>query len=333
MPSDPKLAVAGLKAYYFGDKRPIRAVDDVNFVVSKGDCLAIVGESGCGKSTLGSAIMGSLQSPGRIVEGMITLDGAKLNELSSKEFDEKVRWKKISMVFQGAMNSLDPVYSIMDQMTELLKVHGAKGPYDATVMRSLQSVGLEPEVARLHPHELSGGMKQRVLIAMSLLLEPELLIADEPTTALDVIVQREIIELLQSKRQNDRIAIILITHDLSLVSLIANKIAIMYAGQIVEMASASEIYTSPKHPYTRALISAIPRLRSNEKKLRFIPGRPPDLSSHIEGCRFRDRCPTPRDICRREPPEFKTSNGGYVRCWLYDPDLAAGTESGIASQH
>jgi peptide/nickel transport system ATP-binding protein len=313
----PKLAVAGLKAYYVTERGPVRAVDGVNLQLSDGESLGIVGESACGKSTLGAALMRSMQPPGKIAGGSVMLDGTDLSKMPPSEFNSKIRWKKIAMVFQGAMNALDPVYTIESQLREVLKEHDFKGNAEEKVAESLRQVGLDPSIKKRYPHELSGGMKQRVVIAMALLLKPDLLIADEPTTALDVLVQSQIIDLLKKLRREKGITIILITHDLALVSQIADKIGIMYAGQLVEVASAKDIYKNPRHPYTQALLAAVPRLRSKEKKIHFVKGSPPSLLNPPPGCRFYARCPHAMDVCRKDPPEFKT-NTGYVRCWLYE---------------
>jgi peptide/nickel transport system ATP-binding protein len=237
--------------------------------------------------------------------------------MAEQEFNGSVRWKKIAMVFQGAMNALDPVYSVESQLQEILREHGFGGNVEDKISESLSAVGLDPSVARRYPHELSGGMKQRVVIAMALLLEPDLLIADEPTTALDVLVQSQIIALLKRLRKEKGITIILITHDLALVAQLADRIGIMYAGQLVEVGFADEVYRSPKHPYTQALIAAVPRLRSKEKKINFVAGSPPSLLSPPAGCRFYARCPHAMDVCKKDPPEFPTKTG-YVRCWLYE---------------
>ena len=312
-----RLAIDGLRAYYITEKGPVRAVDSINLKLSGNESLGVVGESACGKSTLGSALMRSLQSPGKIVGGNIILDDSDVSKMTASEFDNKIRWKKIAMVFQGAMNVLDPVYTIESQLQEVLRQHRFEGNFDARVNEVLEQVGLKAEVAKRYPHELSGGMKQRVVIAMALLLGPDLLIADEPTTALDVLVQDQIIKLLQKLRNEKGITIILISHDLALVSQLADRVAIMYAGQLVEVGSTSDIYKAPKHPYTQALIAAVPRLRSKEKKIHFVNGTPPSLFNPPEGCRFYDRCPHAMDACKKDPPEFKTSSG-YVKCWLYD---------------
>ena len=312
-----KLAVSGLKAYYFTEKGPVKAVDGVNLQLSGSESMGIVGESACGKSTLGAALMRSMQPPGKIVGGTIMLNDNDILKMAEQEFNRSVRWKKIAMVFQGAMNALDPVYSVESQLQEILREHGFGGNVEEKISESLSAVGLDPSVARRYPHELSGGMKQRVVIAMALLLEPDLLIADEPTTALDVLVQSQIIALLKRLRKEKGITIILITHDLALVAQLADRIGIMYAGQLVEVGCADEVYKSPKHPYTHALIAAVPRLRSKEKKINFVAGSPPSLLSPPAGCRFYARCPHAMDVCKKDPPEFPTKTG-YVRCWLYE---------------
>ncbi|MCY1156858.1 MAG: oppD [Nitrososphaera sp.] len=313
----PKLTVSGLKAYYFTENGLIRAVDGINFKLSEGESLGIVGESACGKSTLGAALMQSMQLPGRIVEGSITLSGDDITKMSSSEFDRKARWKRIAMVFQGAMNALDPVYTVESQLREILVEHHFEGKIDQKIVESLQQVGLDLSVAKRYPHELSGGMKQRVVIAMALLLDPDVLIADEPTTALDMLVQSQIINLLKKLQREKGITIILITHDLALVSQITEKIGIMYAGELVEFSSTRDIYKNPRHPYTQALIEAIPRLRTKDKKIHFVKGSPPSLLNPPRGCRFYDRCIHAMDVCKRSPPEFETETG-YVRCWLYE---------------
>jgi peptide/nickel transport system ATP-binding protein len=313
----PKLTVSGLKAYYFTENGLIRAVDGINFKLSEGESLGIVGESACGKSTLGAALMQSMQLPGRIVEGSITLAGDDITKMSSSEFDRKARWKRIAMVFQGAMNALDPVYTVESQLREILVEHHFEGKIDQKIAESLQQVGLDLSVAKRYPHELSGGMKQRVVIAMALLLDPDVLIADEPTTALDMLVQSQIISLLKKLQREKGITIVLITHDLALVSQITEKIGIMYAGELVEFSSTRDIYKNPRHPYTQALIEAIPRLRTRDKKIHFVKGSPPSLLNPPRGCRFYDRCIYAMDVCKRSPPEFETETG-YVRCWLYE---------------
>jgi peptide/nickel transport system ATP-binding protein len=312
-----KLLVLNLQAYYFTEKGIIKAVDDISFSINERESLGIAGESGCGKSSLGAAILRTMQAPGRIIEGSsIILNGVDIARLSNEDFNKKIRWKKIAMVFQGAMNSLDPVYTIGDQMTEIMQQHQFKGNTEVKISEYLKQVGLDQSVAKRYPHELSGGMKQRIIIAMALLLEPNVVIADEPTTALDVLVQAQIINLLKRLKKERGMTIILITHDMAIISEIADKVGIMYAGQLVEFGSAVEVYRNPKHPYSQALISAIPKLRSDNKKLQFIKGNPPNMLNLPPGCRFYARCPYAMNICKQDPPKIKTRTG-YTLCWLY----------------
>jgi peptide/nickel transport system ATP-binding protein len=318
----PKLKVSDLKAHYFTGSGIIKAVDGVNFEIAEGESLGIVGESACGKSTLGAALMQSIPAPGKLVEGSISLEGKEITKLSSAEFDSKIRWKRIAMVFQGAMNSLDPVYTVENQLQEILKEHNFEGKIKDRIAESLQQVGLDLSIVNRYPHELSGGMKQRVVIAMALLLNPDILIADEPTTALDMLIQSQIIGLLRTLQKQKGISIILITHDLALVSQITDRIGIMYAGQIVELSSTREIYSNPHHPYTQALLEAMPRLRTRNKEIRFIKGTPPSLLNPPPGCRFHDRCTYAKDVCKQNPPELDREKG-YVRCWLSDNSAEA----------
>jgi peptide/nickel transport system ATP-binding protein len=311
-----KLTVAGLKVSYFTNRGAIQAVDNISFMVDENESLGIAGESASGKTTLGSSFLRAVQPPGEITDGEITIDGTEIVGMSNAEFNKKFRWKKIAMIFQGAMNALDPVYKVGDQMREILLQHQSKPIRDDLITESLNQVGLENDVAKMYPHELSGGMKQRVIIAMALLLKPDIVIADEPTTALDVLVQAQIVNLLKRLKSELGMTIILITHDLGIISEIADKIAIMYAGQFVELGPSSEIYENPKHPYTKALIAAIPRLSDNKKPIEFIKGNPPDLSKTQVGCRYFGRCPQAMDICKTDPPEV-TVGGGFTKCWLY----------------
>ena len=313
---EESLTIENLKSYYFTSLGAVKAVDNVNFSLKKGESIGIAGESACGKSTLGLSIMRMLQPPGKIVNGKIILHGTDLLAMSEHEFTKNVRWKRIAMVFQGAMNALDPVYSVKDQLKEVLKYHGfPESEMRERIIEAVKQVGLHPSVIDRHPHELSGGMKQRIVIAMALILRPEFVIADEPTTALDVLVQAQIINLLK-KLKKEGMTIMLITHDLSIISEIAEKIGIMYAGEIVEFGSAEQIYNEPKHPYTQALIAAIPRLKG-EKKISYVKGTPPNLINPPTGCRFYDRCPHAMDVCKQDPPPIMIKDG-FVRCWLYE---------------
>jgi peptide/nickel transport system ATP-binding protein len=316
LPSEPKFSVVDLQAQYFTENGTIKAVDHIGFTINENESLGIAGESASGKSSLGAAILRIMQPPGKVIGGNIILDGNDIAKLSDTDFNKRIRWKKISMVFQGAMNSLDPVYTIGNQLKEILEQHNFKGRIDDKISESLEQVGLDQSVSKKYPHELSGGMKQRVVIAMALLLEPDVVIADEPTTALDVLVQAQIINLLKRLKKEKGMTIIIITHDMAIISEIADKIGIMYAGQIVEFGSAREIYKDPKHPYTQALISAIPKLRSDNKQIHFIKGNPPDMLNLPSGCRFYARCPHAMDICKDDPPIVRTKTG-YTLCWLY----------------
>jgi len=229
-------------------------------------------------------------------------DGESTLDIASSEFDKNIRWKKISMVFQGAMNSLDPVFTIEDQFNEVLKQHKFKGDSDKVIHDAVRSVNLDLSVLKKYPHELSGGMKQRIVIAMALLLKPKFVIADEPTTALDVLIQAQIINLLKNLKK-EGMSLMLISHDLAILSEVAEKIGIMYGGKMVEFGTSAEIYRNPKHPYTKGLLDSIPTLDKG-KKLKFISGTPPDLVSPKSGCRFFDRCPEAMDKCKTDPPKI-----------------------------
>lgn len=308
------LSVTDLKTQYKTQDGIVHAVDDVGFVLEKGESIGIAGESACGKSTLGLSLMRALQG-GKVVSGDIIFDGKSIVKMPESEFTKNYRWKEISMIFQGAMNSLDPVFMVEQQFHEILKQHGYKGDSDKKIPEILNSVGLDISVLKKFPHELSGGMKQRIVIAMALVLNPKFVIADEPTTALDVLVQAQIISLLK-KLKKDGLTIMLITHDLAVISEIAEKIGIMYGGKMVEFGSSSDIYKDPKHPYTQGLLQSIPSIKEN-KKPQYIKGNPPTLLNPTQGCRFYDRCPHVMEKCKQDPPKIKT-NSGYVLCWLYE---------------
>ena len=307
------LSVNGLSARYTTSKGPVYAVDDVDFELEDGQSIGIAGESACGKSTLGLSLIRMLS--GGKTEGEILFDGDSILGMKESDFNEKYRWKKISMVFQGAMNSLDPVFTIQEQFIEILKQH----KFDDTkqvISNAIHSVSLDESILKKYPHELSGGMKQRVVIAMALLLKPKFVIADEPTTALDVLIQAQIVNLLKDLKKGG-MSFMLITHDLAVLSEIADKIGIMYGGHMVEFGSSQEIYKNPKHPYTQGLLESIPTLKGNIPK--YIKGIPPSLLDAPTQCRFIDRCPLVIDKCKQVPPKFKTETG-YVRCWLYEEE-------------
>ncbi len=311
------LRVTDLKTHFFTTRGVVRGVDGVSFTLEKGEVLGLAGESGCGKSTLGYSLIRLVPPPGRIVGGEIELDGLNLTSMNENTFRREVRWKRISMIFQGAMNALNPVYSIGYQMMEPFKYHTDASEDEAKerIARHLELVGLDPEIVSRYPHELSGGMKQRVMIAMALLLEPDLVIADEPTTALDVIVQAQIINLLKKLKKELGLSLIFITHDLSILAEISDKIAVMYAGKIVELGDSEIIYENPKHPYTQKLLAAIPRVHERVDKLEFIPGAPPNLANPPPGCRFHPRCPYAIKICmEKEPGKEVLDDGRVIYC-------------------
>jgi len=308
------LSVKGLSAKYNSLQGPVYAVDDVDFQLEDGESMGIAGESACGKSTLGLSLIRMLS--GGKTDGEIVFDGESILEMKESDFDEKYRWKKISMVFQGAMNSLDPVFTINEQFLEILKQHNFDGDTKKVISDAIHSVSLDELVLKKYPHELSGGMKQRVVIAMALLLRPKFVIADEPTTALDVLIQAQIVNLLKNLKKNG-MSFMLITHDLAVLSEIADKIGIMYGGHMVEFGSSQEIYKNPKHPYTQGLLESIPTLKGGTPK--YIKGIPPSLLDAPTQCRFIDRCPLVIEKCKQVPPKFKTKTG-YVRCWLYEEE-------------
>ena len=309
-----ELIVDNLTTRYNTSKGLVHALEDVNFSLDEGESLGIAGESACGKTTLGLSIIRMILN-GKISSGRIILDKKSILDLAESEFTDKIRWKNISMVFQGAMNSLDPVFSINDQFLQILSEHHVDGDYNKIILDSVLSVNLDKSVLKKFPHELSGGMKQRVIIAMALLLKPKFVIADEPTTALDVLVQSQIINLLK-KLKKDGLSLMLISHDLAIISEIAEKIGIMYGGRMVEFGKSFDVYKNPKHPYTKALLESIPSIRKESKPL-YIKGTPPNLLNPKPGCKFFDRCPEAMEKCKKDPPRFKTDSG-YVECWIYE---------------
>ncbi|GFN40939.1 MAG: oligopeptide ABC transporter subunit, ATP-binding component [Marine Group I thaumarchaeote] len=306
-------SVENLSARYQTTKGDVHALEDVSFSLESGEAIGIAGESACGKSTLGLSIIRMLQG-GKTISGKIIFDGESILDLPEQDFDKNFRWKKIAMVFQGAMNSLDPVFTIKEQFIEVLKQHKFEGDLEKVIADAVKSVNLSEDVLKKYPHELSGGMKQRVIISLALILKPKFMIADEPTTALDVLIQAQIVNLLK-KLKKDGMSIMLITHDLAIISEIADKIGIMYGGQMVEFGTSEEIFKNPKHPYTQGLLASIPTLHGN--KPTYIKGNPPSLLKPKPECRFIDRCPQAMEKCKKDPPNFKTDSG-YVKCWLYE---------------
>jgi len=322
----PLLEVHNLKTYFYTEEGVVKAVDGVDFVVYPGEVLGLVGESGCGKSVTSFSIMRLIAQPGKVVEGEIIFDGQDLLKLTETEMTH-VRGNRISMIFQQPQTSLNPVFRVGDQIVEVLEVHQSLGKKEgqARAIELLKMVGIpEPERrADAFPHELSGGMAQRVMIAMALACVPELLIADEPTTALDVTIQAQILDLMRGLRSKVGASVILITHDLGVIAEMAERVAVMYAGRIVEQASVRVLFEKPMHPYTRGLIASIPVLGKIKDHLDVIPGSVPNLVDLPPGCQFASRC---RDriehqltICtEREPGLLEAAQEHTVRCWLYE---------------
>jgi len=309
------LQIDDLTVEYGTDRGPLRAVDGVDLTVEDGEVLGIVGESGCGKTTLTKAILGTLAENARIVDGEIDFQGRDLTRLSEQEFRE-VRWEEISYIIQNAMNALDPVHRIESQFIEVIRTHTDISRREAKdhARELLESVGVEAKRIRDYPHELSGGQRQRVVIALALALRPPLVIADEPTTGLDVVIQRELIELLQQMQADLGNALVIITHDISVIAELADRVAVMYGGEIVEVGSAHEVFKESAHPYTMGLMNAFPSLEEGIDRLVSIPGSPPDLVQTQPGCRFSDRCPFATERCQEVPPLTSVSNGHCARC-------------------
>lgn len=319
----PLLEVKNLKTYFYTYRGVVKAVDNVSFELEKGEVLGLVGESGCGKSTTAYSIIKLVPPPGKIVDGHILLsngDGTiDIVKLKDGEIRRKIRWKRISMIFQGAMNALNPVYTVGRQIIEAVVEHSDISKEEALerAKKLLELVGLEPDMVKRYPHELSGGQKQRVFIAMALALNPDIVICDEPTTALDVVVQAQIINLLKRLQHELKMSMIFITHDLSVISAIADKVAVMYAGKIVERGSLKEVFSEPYHPYTQGLLKSVPKIK-NPEKIIWIPGLPPDLINPPKGCRFHPRCSHVMNICReKEPPMISIEKDRYIACWLH----------------
>ena len=321
----PLLEVKGLKTYFYTEDGVVRAVDGVNFEVYPGEVLGLVGESGCGKSVTSLSIMRLIAKPGRVDAGEILLDGENLLDLPEDEMI-KVRGNRISMIFQQPQTALNPVFKVGDQLSEVLSVHQDLGR-EAGRKRAvalLKMVGVPDPERRVdaYPHELSGGMAQRVMIAMALACVPELLIADEPTTALDVTIQAQILDLMRDLRRDMGTSVILITHDLGVVAEMAERVAVMYAGEIVEQTDVNSLFDEPLHPYTQGLIGSIPVLGEMKEKLDVIPGSVPNLINLPPGCRFAPRCQARLKyactICAEVKPELEeVKPGHHVRCWLY----------------
>lgn len=319
MMTDNILRVESLNLFYATRKGTVRAVDDVSFDLSRGRTIALVGESGCGKSSLAKAIIRLLPRNIDTYNGKIIMEEQDTMELNERSYREAVRWKKISMVFQGALNSLNPVLQVGYQVAEPLIIHEKMEKNEALgkALDTLKLLRIPLSFIERYPFELSGGMKQRTVIAMALISNPKIVILDEPTSALDVITQANILNLLKRLKSEMSLSFIYITHDIAVSSELADSVAVMYAGEIAEIADANEFYEKPAHPYSQLLMASVPTLRT-DKDLVFIPGAPPSLIDPPDGCRFHPRCPHRMDVCMKESPlRTDLGHGHYVRCWLF----------------
>jgi oligopeptide/dipeptide ABC transporter ATP-binding protein len=322
--SEALLSINDLKTYYFTAEGSVKAVDGVSVQINKGEVLGLVGESGCGKSTVASSILRLVREPGEITEGEILFNSEDLMKKTKSEM-RKIRGGQISMIFQNPMSSLNPVFTVESQIAEAIKLHQKiqKHEIKERIVEILSKVGIPDPKERMkdYPHEYSGGMAQRAMIAMSLSCNPELLIADEPTTNLDVTIQAQILELMKDLREDFGASILLIGHDLGVISELSDRIAVMYAGKLVEESDLTGIFQKAKHPYTQALLESIPRLDIETEKLRIIPGTVPRLIKPPPGCRFHPRCEYAMRICsEKEPKLIEVKKEHYVACHLHTLD-------------
>ena len=312
------LRVENLKTYFSTKNGDVKAVDDVSFTLNYGEALGLVGESGCGKTTTALSIARLLPNEGRIEGGKVFFEDEDITKISDEAFRKK-RWKDISIIFQGAMNSLNPVMKVGDQIAEAIMLHEGLSSQDALKRAEelFELVELEADRIKNYPHEFSGGMKQRAMIAMALACNPKLVIGDEPTTALDVMVQAQILNLLEKLRKDRNMGMILITHDLSILGETCDKIAVMYAGKLVEFGTVEDIIENPQHPYTEKLLQAFPDIHGKRVMPNAIPGIPPNLINPPSGCRFHPRCPKAFEACRLSDPMIKRLNGEhFAACHL-----------------
>ncbi|WP_019119834.1 ABC transporter ATP-binding protein [Brevibacillus massiliensis] len=321
------LEIENLKTYFFTDSGRVPAVNGVDLFIREGETLGIVGESGCGKSVTSLSVMRLLaHTPGRVVDGSIRFAGMDLLSLPESKMRE-IRGNEIAMIFQEPMTSLNPVYKIGDQIGEAVRLHLKYDKKKARerVIQMLKLVGIPraEEIVDEYPHQLSGGMRQRIMIAMAMSCEPKLLIADEPTTALDVTIQAQILDLMRKLKEERGTAIMLITHDLGVVAEMCDRVVVMYAGKVVEEADVFDIFENPKHPYTQGLLHSIPKLRRKTERLQSIPGNVPTPGNMPSGCKFAPRCSHAMDVCREQEPDLlQIASGHRCRCFLYQNDLA-----------
>jgi peptide/nickel transport system ATP-binding protein len=312
------LDVKDLTMHYMTRKGPVYAVEDVSFHVGQGESIGLVGESGCGKTSIAISLMKLLPDNAKIIGGEILLNQTDLVPLSYEEV-RKFRWRHISMVFQAAMNAMNPVYTVEDQILEAMRLHRPEmsdKEMDDKIDHLFELVGLDPSFKDQYPHQYSGGMRQRAIIAMALSCDPDIIIADEPTTALDVIVQDSLLKKVREIQEQLNMAMIYISHDIAVIAEVSHRVGVMYAGQMSEMASTEAIFHRPIHPYTMGLMSAFPSIVGEKTPLVQLPGEPPDLLNPPTGCRFHPRCPYATEICREQVPEFKEHAADHLAaCW------------------
>lgn len=325
MPTTPLLSVRNLTVEYNTRAGAVKAVDDISFDIRREEILGLVGESGCGKSTLGKAIMRLHRTPARIAGGELSFDGRDLMALTENEMCA-VRGAEIGMVFQDPMTSLNPVQRIMDHLVETIQTHEPETKLEAARDRAgeiAEKLGIRQERLKEYPHQMSGGMRQRVMISLALALKAKLVIADEPTTSLDVIVEAKFLDLLRELRKEFGLTILLITHNIGVVAEVADRVAVMYAARIVEIGNVKDIFASPKHPYTQGLLRSVPNIQLDGETLYKMEGMPPNLLQPPEGCRFHTRCPFVLEKCKHQSPEFELVNEDhFAACWLYHQPAA-----------
>jgi peptide/nickel transport system ATP-binding protein len=319
----PLLEIQSLDVDYRASRGIIHAVESASFSLDKGETLGLAGESGSGKSTLGLSIIRLVPYPGVITKGHVRIDGTDIVKLPENKM-QSIRGRKVAYIFQDPMTSLNPVKRIGAHFVELIRTHEPKTSAANALGRAkkiLETLGILPERINDYPHQFSGGMRQRIMIGLAIALNPDLVIADEPTTALDVIVQQKILDLLEGLREVCGMALILISHDLSIILERCDRIIVLYAGQIFEYANGKELHKSPRHPYTQGLLRSIPNIELSDQKLSAIPGSPPDMLSPPSGCRFWPRCPHAMEVCRVEEPKLIVlEENHYVRCFLYNQE-------------
>lgn len=317
--TEPILEIRDLRVHFPIHIGTVRAVEDVSMDLRQGEVMGLVGESGCGKSTLGFSILRLLRPPGRIVGGRMDYHGRDIVRMKEKEL-LSVRGRRISMIFQDPLTSLNPLFRIGDQFVETISTHEKDVGKNAALARAeemLRRLGISPERLYEYPHQMSGGMRQRIMIGMALILSPDFLIADEPTTSLDVIVEAQFLDLLNELRDQFDLTILLISHNLGIVAQLADRITVMYGGRIAETGSSEAVFAEPMHPYTHGLLASIPNIRLDQPELQTMPGAPPDLVEPPPGCVFHPRCPRVMDICRTEIPAPFSRGDHLAACWLY----------------